>query len=181
MRGAFCLVALSLATTIPMNSWAQSSESSGVSPSGAVLSKLAPVIYPPLARQARIQGDVSLTVTVRRDGTAESVVLVSGHPLLVPSAIESARQSQFDCATCSEGPTAYSLVYLFKLEETKCCAVEETPPDKVRTIHEDPGGVTVSGSHVTVTAKPACICDPSAGVLRVRSAKCLYLWKCGRR
>jgi len=42
--------------------------------------------YPPLAKQARIQGHVIFTAIIGRDGTIQNLQLVSGHPLLVPAA-----------------------------------------------------------------------------------------------
>jgi TonB family protein len=38
--------------------------------------------YPPIARLARIDGDVALSVTVAADGTVSKVAFVSGHPML---------------------------------------------------------------------------------------------------
>ncbi len=49
-------------------------------------------VYPPLARQARIQGTVRFNAIIGRDGTIQNLTLVSGHPLLVPSATEAVRQ-----------------------------------------------------------------------------------------
>jgi protein TonB len=49
-------------------------------------------IYPPLAKQARIQGTVRFTAIIGRDGTIQNLQLVSGHPLLVPSAQEAVKQ-----------------------------------------------------------------------------------------
>lgn len=48
--------------------------------------------YPPLAKQARIQGTVRFTAIIGRDGAIQNLTLVSGHPLLVPSATEAVRQ-----------------------------------------------------------------------------------------
>jgi len=48
--------------------------------------------YPPLAKQGRITGTVSLSVTITKEGTVDNIDLISGHPLLVPSAIEAVRQ-----------------------------------------------------------------------------------------
>jgi len=39
-------------------------------------------VYPPLARQARIMGDVKILVGVRQDGSVASAEVVSGHPML---------------------------------------------------------------------------------------------------
>ncbi len=44
--------------------------------------------YPPLAKMARIQGSVRLEAIISKDGTIQDLKVVSGHPLLVKSAIE---------------------------------------------------------------------------------------------
>jgi protein TonB len=49
-------------------------------------------LYPPLAKQARIQGTVRFNAIIGKDGTIQNLQLVSGHPLLVPSATEAVRQ-----------------------------------------------------------------------------------------
>jgi TonB family protein len=49
-------------------------------------------VYPPLAKQARIQGTVHLTAKIGKDGHVEEVQFVSGHPLLVPAAEEAVRK-----------------------------------------------------------------------------------------
>ena len=49
-------------------------------------------VYPPLAKQARIQGTVRFNAVIGKDGTIQNLTLVSGHPLLVPSAQEAVRQ-----------------------------------------------------------------------------------------
>lgn len=49
-------------------------------------------VYPPLARQARIQGTVRLTAVIAKDGTIQELQVVNGHPLLVPSALEAVKQ-----------------------------------------------------------------------------------------
>jgi periplasmic protein TonB len=49
-------------------------------------------IYPPLAKQARIQGLVRLEAIIGKDGTIQNLRVVSGHPLLVPAALEAVKQ-----------------------------------------------------------------------------------------
>ncbi len=49
-------------------------------------------VYPPLARQARIQGTVRLNAIIGRDGRIQNLAVASGHPLLVPSALEAVKQ-----------------------------------------------------------------------------------------
>lgn len=48
-------------------------------------------IYPPLAKQARIQGMVRFNAIIGKDGTIQNLTLISGHPLLVPAAQEAVK------------------------------------------------------------------------------------------
>ena len=59
-----------------------------------LVKKVAPV-YPPLARQARIQGTVILRVVISQSGDIASVQLISGHAMLAPAAIEAVRQWKY--------------------------------------------------------------------------------------
>lgn len=56
-----------------------------------LVAKVTPA-YPPLAKQARIQGVVRFNVIIDKEGVVQNLELVSGHPLLVPSATEAVRQ-----------------------------------------------------------------------------------------
>jgi TonB family protein len=56
-----------------------------------LITKVTPV-YPPLAKAARITGTVSFAVTIAKEGTVGNIEIVSGHPLLVPSALEAVKQ-----------------------------------------------------------------------------------------
>lgn len=48
--------------------------------------------YPPLAKQARIQGKVMLNAVIGTDGAVTNLTVVSGHPLLIQSALDAVRQ-----------------------------------------------------------------------------------------
>jgi protein TonB len=61
---------------------------------GLLIKKVQPN-YPPLARQARIQGTVLLQAEISKDGTIENLRLISGHPMLAPAAIEAVRQWRY--------------------------------------------------------------------------------------
>jgi len=61
---------------------------------GVLVKKVAPV-YPPLARQARIQGIVILKVLINKSGDVFDVQLVSGHPMLSPAAMEAVKQWKY--------------------------------------------------------------------------------------
>ena len=67
--------------------------SQGVS-SGPLIKKVQPN-YPPLARQARIQGQVLLQAQISKDGSIENLSLISGHPMLAPAAIEAVKQWRY--------------------------------------------------------------------------------------
>ena len=49
-------------------------------------------VYPPLAMQARISGVVRLNAIIGKDGTVQNVTVASGHPLLIPPAMEAVKQ-----------------------------------------------------------------------------------------
>jgi len=51
--------------------------------------------YPPLARQARIQGTVVLKIVIAKSGDVQDVQLVSGHPMLAPAAIAAVKQWKY--------------------------------------------------------------------------------------
>jgi periplasmic protein TonB len=52
-------------------------------------------IYPPLARQTRISGTVKLHAIIGKSGAVEQLTVVSGHPLLVQSALDAVRQWRY--------------------------------------------------------------------------------------
>ena len=61
---------------------------------GLLIRKIQPA-YPPLARQARIQGTVLLQAEISKEGTIENLRLISGHPMLAPAAIEAVKQWRY--------------------------------------------------------------------------------------
>ena len=52
-------------------------------------------VYPPLAKQARIQGTVKLQAIIAKDGSIAQLEVISGHPLLVASALDAVRQWRY--------------------------------------------------------------------------------------
>ncbi len=61
---------------------------------GMLIQKIEPT-YPTLARSARIQGQVILTAIISKTGEIQNLTLVSGHPMLVPAALEAVRQWRY--------------------------------------------------------------------------------------
>lgn len=166
MTGALCC-------GVPQVCRAQAAPGPDVKELRAVVAKAPTLTYPAAARMAHVTGDVALVVRVRNDGSVESVILRSGPPLLQQAAVDNARASQFDCQGCEQPLTEYSLLYTFQLSETAICP-DEAPPGGKATYPQ----VTRSPGHVTIVDENTIICDPSAEITKVRSIKCLFLWKC---
>jgi periplasmic protein TonB len=61
---------------------------------GDLVRKVLPA-YPPLARAARIEGTVVLQAMISKQGIIENLRVVTGHPMLVPAAIEAVRQWRY--------------------------------------------------------------------------------------
>jgi TonB family protein len=61
-------------------------------------------VYPLLAKQANIHGVVRLSAVVDIDGTVKNVEVVSGHPLLVPAALEALKQWKYTPALVDGDP-----------------------------------------------------------------------------
>ncbi len=61
---------------------------------GNLIRKVQPA-YPPLARSARIQGTVVLQAAISKQGTIENLSVLSGHPMLVPAALDAVRQWRY--------------------------------------------------------------------------------------
>lgn len=61
---------------------------------GLLIKRIEPT-YPPLARAARVQGDVILSAIIDTNGEIKNLQLISGHPMLVPAALEAVRQWRY--------------------------------------------------------------------------------------
>lgn len=48
-------------------------------------------VYPPLAKQARISGVVHLSALISKEGNVINLAVISGHPLLIPSALDAVK------------------------------------------------------------------------------------------
>ena len=72
---------------------------------GLLIRKVVPV-YPPTAQQARVQGAVVLQAEISKDGAVEELRGISGHPLLIPAAIEAVKQWQYKPYVMNGEPVA---------------------------------------------------------------------------
>jgi TonB family protein len=60
--------------------------------------------YPPLARAARVEGVVALTMVITESGTVDQIHVISGHPMLIQAAIDCVRQWRYRPAMLNEKP-----------------------------------------------------------------------------
>ena len=71
---------------------------------GLLIRRVEPT-YPPLARSARVQGEVVLSAVISTNGEIENLQLVSGHPMLVPAAITAVKQWKYKPYLLNGQPT----------------------------------------------------------------------------
>jgi len=67
-------------------------------------------IYPALAKQAKVQGDVILDAVIDTSGNVVEIQVVSGHPLLIPAAIAAVRKWKYEPTYLNEQPVAVQLL-----------------------------------------------------------------------
>jgi hypothetical protein len=169
-------MAIILCLSVSKVALAQSSIGTNEAKADALVAKAPAMTYPAVARVAYVTGDVDLTVAVRQDGSVESAVVTGGPFLLRQAALDNALGSKFDCRGCNEPATQYSLVYTFQLVETDPCAVTE--PAAGNNQRKAYPQVIRSPGHITVIDQAFITCDPAAETTKLRSIKCLFLWKC---
>jgi Gram-negative bacterial TonB protein C-terminal len=133
--------------------------------------------YFPLAVQARIVGQVRMELTIDANGALRSWKTMSGHPLLVRAVTDSLPQAQFTCEGCAQQEYTYSLTYEFVLPDDNfaaaCAELQKTGKEPTMS-----PSTLDSPTHVTVRpARAYCLAvDPATP--RVRSIRCLWLWRC---
>lgn len=94
------------------------------------LKKLSPPVFPPIARAARIMGDVRVRMTIRRDGSVVSAEVANGPPMLKQAALDSAEKSSFFCENCSHEVTEYFLTYTFGFRNDNDCGIRKLRSSK---------------------------------------------------
>ena len=84
---------------------------------GQAIAPLPQPAYPPLAKQMRVQGRVSVQVLIDEEGRVISANAVDGHHLLAPAAQRAALQARFRPTLLSNQPVKVSgvITYDFKL------------------------------------------------------------------
>ena len=77
-------------------------------------------VYPPLAKQARIQGTVRLQAIVGKEGNVNQLEVVAGHPLLVQAALDAVRTWRYQPTLLNGEPVEVvtTIDVVFTLGET---------------------------------------------------------------
>jgi hypothetical protein len=174
---AFQVAAIAFAIVSSSPSKTQNTPGSDRQANEVVLTKLSPPIYPPLARQARISGDVKIQVQIRRDGSVASEDAVSGHPMLKPAALASTQNSTFECRGCTEELSTYSLTYTFGFNNDQDCSLVRSRSPKClylwhcgnwRTAYHDlpSPSVTQSPDPITILTGTFCVQTETSDSLR---------------
>lgn len=163
---------------LPSDASTQAQERANSASAELIVTRLVPPVYPPIARMAHVTGDVEVTVAIKRDGSFQSAGVRSGPPLLRSVTLRSAQDSRYECRGCTSDVTEFPITYSFRLEWVDSCS---STPKAVKT---DDGmqvypQMAAPGLRVTIVDTTIVTCDPARP--RVRSIKCVFLWKCGYR
>lgn len=113
-------------------------------------------VYPPLARQARIQGTVVLKVTVNKAGEVRATEVISGHPMLVPSALEAVKQWRYTPYMQDGEPVEVTTtieVHFQIADKPPASSLAEAHPDN--SVTPTPPGVIVGAVDTATTPLPA--------------------------
>ncbi|MGO9084364.1 MAG: energy transducer TonB [Candidatus Sulfotelmatobacter sp.] len=127
---------------------------------GVLVRKVAPV-YPPLARQAHLQGTVVLKVLINKSGDVSDIQLVSGHPMLAPAAMEAVKQWKYQPYLLNGDPVEVetNVQVIFKIADdapsgfTGNVVGAKLPPSALSPPEDTPPSETNSGNpkHVWVS------------------------------
>jgi TonB family protein len=84
-----------------------------ISQNEKVVSRVSPV-YPPLAAQGNISGEVELRVVINKDGTVQNTTVTSGDPLLAQSATDAVMQWRYSPTLVNNQPVEVETTVLLK-------------------------------------------------------------------
>jgi TonB family protein len=94
------------------------------------------LIYPPVARQARISGDAVLVAHIDSDGSVSIPIRKSGHPLLLQSAEDNLKSWKFQTGESQE----MEITYHFKLRD------QASDSAQTECVFDLPNFVTISSN-----------------------------------
>src|SRR5450759_3788905 len=88
------LVALLVCRTVAQFNPPQQIQVPSGTSQGLLIYKVPPA-YPPVAREARVQGTVVLQAVIGKDGTIQDLSVISGHPMLIQAALDAVKQWRY--------------------------------------------------------------------------------------
>jgi hypothetical protein len=123
--------------------------------------------YPRDAQIAHVIGLVTVEFTLNENGTA-TIGKTSGHPLLIPPAVDTIKSSELRCSACDR-ESVFIVYFNFSMADHNCQQARLVPAYTAKLRSADT---------VSVIAEPVCTEDPVVPYVKKRSFQCLYLWKC---
>jgi TonB family protein len=94
---------------------------------GSILSKV-PLIYPPDAKAARVEGTVEMKAIIGKDGHVKDLVVVSGPEILQPAALEAVRQWVYNPYLLNGEPVEVDTRIVVNFNLNSPDAAPQTPP-----------------------------------------------------
>ncbi|HUA16874.1 MAG TPA: energy transducer TonB [Verrucomicrobiae bacterium] len=129
---------------------------------GLLVNRVSPM-YPPLARQARIQGSVVLKVTISKSGDVGNVQLISGHPMLVPAAVDAVKQWKYQPYLLNGEPTEVETIV-----HVNFMLSDQPHTGMVGDMPGNPAPVVIEGALNDTTVPPGTVRVPEAVMRRMR-------------
>ena len=129
-------------------------------------------VYPRLAQLAHIQGRAQIEIRLEPDGKASIVSSSGDHGLLVEAARQALEGSQLSCDNCNGRSGLFTIDFDYTLVAR---------PSASPCSDNESSAVLDSATHITVSTKMPCVYRYGLVVQKVRSPRCLYLWRCARR
>ncbi len=112
-------------------------------------------VYPPLALQARISGNVTLTIQIATDGTVAAIQMISGHPLLQQSSVDAITKWHFEPpASGTSAVTTIGVNYRFGNGNPTVELMANTPEQGIYSMTRLADGTMSTSSVPGVTPPP---------------------------
>jgi TonB family protein len=83
--------------------------------------------YSPVAKAARIEGDVTVRAVVAHDGTVEDVRVISGPPLLIPAVIAAVKQWRYRPQPEAASITSITITFRLPLHDKSISPADIKP------------------------------------------------------
>jgi hypothetical protein len=123
--------------------------------------------YPAIAAAARVQGTVHIQLIISRDAKLLKSDPIDGPAMLQDASSNILTHFIFDCSKCTAEQYPLLITLQFTLDIPTNC--DQPSTDTKYEIKEN---------SVIIHSGAIILCDPSPDIIKSRSLKCLYLWRC---